>query len=155
MNFSFDVKKFLSLPLNGGSNYIGGSFEGETCGCIKGNFARSMEKLKSQPEHIINQFCAVTLRNLTMDWDTGKKRSRQRMESLNNNPRHIYHINPQLSNILDRSECMLINGKPQLAKLFLIRALRMAGFIPKTTDENSGNVKLDVTKEEAKTLAQV
>jgi hypothetical protein len=130
---NFDVKKFLSLPLNNGSRLL----SDDGCGCIKGNFGvvlgfnkdktairfgiRLDKTIRTKEAHILSladlslAFSADTISQLLLllasDWAG-------------------YH-QPLLQKILDRGEELLVVDKrPQYAKLFVVRALRMFKFIP-------------------------
>ena len=121
---TFDVKKFLSLQLNDGSFY-----KDAACGCIKGNFVAA--------------FLPQLAETKGYDWDfwtnlrhrrVGYKYSQTIKEEFLRNSSHLRRFDEQLADILDHAEEMLWKQKPQRAKLFLIRALRKYGYIPKETE---------------------
>jgi hypothetical protein len=135
-NLKLNVKRFLTLPMNGGKQYIkyesmgmdkegviGSSAYSDTdCGCIKGNFARSsnvMEKLYGKSY----------IDNVLINERIGQA------EFCQYNMFHLHKQDRQLCKILDRAEQILMDDKkPQHAKLFLIRALRMFKYIPTNTE---------------------
>jgi hypothetical protein len=126
-----DVKKFLSLPLNDGTRYF--DFSGTcgyiTCGCIKGNFSLCsntvsiVDSSKTYPlslADVLEYILPISLYTNQFD-------------------RQIHFTDPILGQILNRAEDILrTHHRPQYAKLFLIRALRMGKYIPQDTEVPAG-----------------
>ena len=102
----FDVKKFLSLPVNNGKLFI----DEDSCGCLKGNFFRAVGI------NDIRQILAYV-----SSFHQGS-------------PSSFYQTDPLLLKILDRGEFLHMHKhKPQYAKLFTLRALRMFKLLPAET----------------------
>ena len=136
MSINLDVTKFLSLPLNTGVKFV--DFDG-VCGCIKGNFYRSIPDIFSWPEHREAVECKNQIYYENKCVISGEdKRISPFAGSIfglaYDRPGNIHKTRPELARILDRAEAILIyQRRPQFAKLFLIRALRRFGFIPQET----------------------
>jgi hypothetical protein len=96
----FDARKFLSLPVNNGREYL--SEDG--CGCAKGNFFRASslsENLEGANLIYLRECVADALPPSILDDNTGYQK------------------------VMDRAEKRHLQGRPQYAKLFAVRALRM------------------------------
>ena len=117
-----DVKKFLSLPLNDGTRYF--DFSG-TCGCIKGNFSlcSNMVSIVDSSKTYPLSLADVLEYILPVGYSTNRFIG------------EIHFTDPILGQILNRAEDILrTHHRPQYAKLFLIRALRMGKYIPQDTE---------------------
>jgi hypothetical protein len=115
---NFNLKKFLSLPLNDGTTYE--SYGG--CGCIKGNFTRSTVFNSS---FFAYSLCGApafpqvsTLSNLSRDLISqakafGYQPKTQRTLGT------LHDTDDRLSKTLDIGEYILLRGYPQKAKLYV------------------------------------
>lgn len=138
----FNAKEFLSLPVNDGEDYL--DYKG--CGCSKGNFARTVGLDKLIQE--INYNLEKAFPNNSIVGYEPLQKARCIIGDILGAHNKTPKINPLLQKVLDRAEKIHRNefdlkivqytdndvpvyekiihkqGRPQYAKLFLIRALR-------------------------------
>jgi hypothetical protein len=119
---SFNVKKFLSLPLNNGKRYIESN---GSCGCIKGNFVASLDEFHCD---------SIYYESSDSNYYVPIPRMFSRLAVNTSSPEFLQNIDLKMLQILNLAEDILLyREKPQRAKLFLVRALRKYGYIPKET----------------------
>lgn len=103
----FNVKKFLSLPLNNGGRFYA---EDLSCGCVKGNF----------------KVASGTSMSKHMDGD---------IFYMSKDLESLFRREVGLEKILYCAERLLIQTRNAAkTKMFTIRALRKYGYIPKDTE---------------------
>jgi hypothetical protein len=164
---NFDAKKFLSLPLNSGHQYISTypafSFSNPEktdpssplCGCIKGNFVRAcgipdddVSRVASKLLSTRGDACIIIALNPYKSILVSlQDAQRYYVDYLKIMFPDVYiTTNPRLQSILDHGETLLFQKRPQYAKLFVLRALRMMGYV------KSDSVKSEPIKQALNTL---
>ena len=143
-----NVKEFLAAKVNSGKMFI----TDDGCGCLKGNFYRS-----SNSEDVLT-VTGIVVENPIMVSRFAKEQGELSTEILLRFGGYEYSEGifndqvssacrtefPQLQRILDRGESIHMGrtdkyrgtkGRPQFAKLFVLRALRMSGLVELVYDE--------------------
>lgn len=121
----FNLKKFLSLPLNDGFQYQ--SKDG-SCGCIKGNFERSrlVHSLPVGPQYMAMSILYGQPIGVSMNSTVGKIKLSvyDRFNRIQWNQKISLLPSTKLQTVLDVGEDILLKGYPQKAKLYVAFMLK-------------------------------